>query len=458
MTRSRIFSTAALTAILAGAISCITRNPDNAAGSPALPSWIESDSAAAISARIRADFSLTPEEALEAIRKDYPETSEDDIRRFIALGYMEAETIDDTLRLHRKAIRNLKLLNPDMNGGARRRGDHASEARIAYVDSVIDFTEGRNPVGGAHEVTYSFIIEVPYDDALKGDSLRVWMPVPIESARQSKPEILSTSHSPYILSTPETSVHSTIYFSAPAPKAPGDTARFEYTARFTTRGQYVSEKDILARIKDYDRTSDEYLRFTRPEAPHIVRLDSLAKAIVGEEKNPYRQSELVFDYIIGRYPWAGAREYSTIPCIPEYVLREGHGDCGQVSLLYISLMRTLGVPARWESGWMLHPGEKNLHDWAEVYFEGVGWLPVDVSFGRYTTSSDPAVQGFYSHGIDAHRFATNRGVCGALYPAKRYVRSETVDFQMGEVECSKGNLFYPGWNQTLKLIDVHPVK
>ena len=129
-----------------------------------------------------------------------------------------------------------------------------------------------------------------------------------------------------------------------------------------------------------------------------------------------------------------------------------------MSLLYISLMRTLGVPARWESGWMLHPGEKNLHDWAEVYFEGVGWLPVDVSFGRYTTSSDPAVQGFYSHGIDAHRFATNRGVCGALYPAKRYVRSETVDFQMGEVECSKGNLFYPGWNQTLKLIDVHPVK
>lgn len=458
MNRSRIFSTAALATILVGATHCITSNPGHTENAPGLPSWIEADSAAAIRARILSDFSLTPEEALEAVRKEYPGTTEDDIRRFIALRYMEAETIDDTLRLHRKAIRNLKLLNPEMNGGARRRGDHASKARISYADSVIAFTEGRNPVGGAHEVTYSFTIEVPYNDALKGDSLRVWMPVPIESARQSKPEILSASHPDYILSTPSESVHSTIYFSAPAPETPGDTAKFEYTARFTTRGQYISEKDILARIKDYDTRSEEYLRYTRPEAPHIVMLDSLAKAIVGDETNPYRRSELVFDYIIDRYPWAGAREYSTIPCIPEYVLREGHGDCGQVSLLYISLMRTLGIPARWESGWMLHPGEKNLHDWAEVYFEGVGWLPVDVSFGRYTTSPDPAVQGFYSHGIDAHRFASNRGVCGALYPAKRYVRSETVDFQLGEVECSKGNLFYPGWNQTLKLIDVHPVK
>ena len=167
---------------------------------------------------------------------------------------------------------------------------------------------------------------------------------------------------------------------------------------------------------------------------------------------------MVYDYIIQNYLWAGAREYSTIECIPEYVVTERHGDCGQVSLLYISLMRSLGIPARWESGWMLHPGEKNYHDWAEVYFEGVGWVPVDVSFGRYSNSSDPAVQRFYSTGMDAHRFASNRGVCGELYPAKRFVRSETVDFQPGEVECSRGNLFYPAWNQNFEIIEILPVE
>ncbi len=139
------------------------------------------------------------------------------------------------------------------------------------------------------------------------------------------------------------------------------------------------------------------------------------------------------------------------------MVNEGHGDCGQVSLLYISLMRSLGVPARWESGWMLHPGEVNLHDWAEVYFEGIGWLPVDVSFGRYINADNEEVRGFYSHGIDAHRFAANKGVGDKLYPAKRFVRSETVDFQVGEVETNKGNLYYPAWDSYMTILNVEPI-
>ncbi len=459
MNRSRILSVAIVAALLAGATWWMGKNPSHAAAAEAsvMPVWLESDSAAAIASRVRSDFSLTFDEALEAVRKDHPEVSEQDVRDFIALHYMEAQVIDDTLRIHRKSPRNLKLLNPAMNGGARKRGDRASAARISYVDSVLDFKAGRNELGGAHEVTYSFRIAVPYNEALQGDSLRVWMPIPMATQRQSALEILEVSQPDYVLSG-DRSVHSTIFFEAPAPEAEGDTAVFEYTARFITRGQYASPEEIEGALKPYDKTSVDYIRYTSPEAPHIILADSLAHAIVGDETNPYRQSEMVYDYIIEKYPWAGAREYSTIPCIPEYVITEGHGDCGQVSLLYISLMRSLGIPARWESGWMLHPGEKNLHDWAEVYFEGIGWLPVDVSFGRYTTSPSEAVQGFYSHGIDAHRFATNRGVSGALWPWKRFVRSETVDFQLGEVESTRGNLFYPGWEQNFKIIDIHPVK
>ena len=121
-------------------------------------------------------------------------------------------------------------------------------------------------------------------------------------------------------------------------------------------------------------------------------------------------------------------------------------------------MRTLGIPARWESGWMLHPGEKNLHDWAEVYFEGVGWVPVDPSFGRYTSSDNKDIQTFYSHGMDAHRLTANKAVGKEFYPAKQYIRSETVDSQMGEVEVLQGNLFYPAWDSHLQLISVEPVE
>lgn len=423
--------------------------------SASAPRWLEADSAAAIASRTRADFPYTVGEFMQIARERYPHITPEMMQRFIDSKYVETLVIDDTLRVFRKALRNMALLNPEMNGGWTSRNWDARPERIANADSVLQVCDGRARLGAANRVVYTFSIDVPYDPALAGDTLRVWMPLPFESPRQSDITILSASPAQYVLSDGR-SVHNTVYFEAPAPAA-GDTARFEYTASFVTRGQYFHPDSIRARMRPYDTSSDLYRAYTAFEAPHIVRLDSMARAIVGPETDPLRCSELVYEYIDTHYPWAGAREYSTIPCIPEYVVAQDHGDCGQVSLLYISLMRTLGIPARWESGWMLHHGSKGYHDWAEVYFEGVGWVPVDASFGRYPKATDPRTVRFYSTGMDAYRFATNHGVCGPLYPPKRYVRSETVDFQPGEVETSRGNLFYPAWDQNLRIISITPV-
>ena len=429
-----------------------------ATGCGETPAWLEADSAKAVASRLRADFTLTLAEAAEQIRTMHPEVSDADIDEFIEKHYIEVKTIDDTLRVHRKSPRNLKLLNPAMNGGVCCRGESASDARISYVDSVLDWYGGRNPEGRFQRVKYRFTVDVPYNEAIAGDTLRVWMPFPLETQRQREVMLHSAYPAEYILSDTARTVHSTIYFEAPAPLSEGDTAHFEYVGSYIACGEYFSPAEIRAKMRSYDTRSENYRRYTAFEAPHIVRLDSLARCIVGDETDPLICSEKVYDYIVTRYLWAGAREYSTISSIPEYVLREGHGDCGQVSLLYISLMRSLGIPARWESGWMLHPGEKNLHDWAEVYFEGVGWVPVDVSFGRYLPAKRPEAVRFYSTGMDAHRFASNRGVCGALDPAKRFIRSETVDFQLGEVECSRGNLFYPAWDSHFEIIDKKAIR
>lgn len=419
------------------------------------PLWLEDNATEAINRRIRADFPYTVEEFADMARRHDPTLTRETIDRMITNRFVETMVIDDTVRVFRKALRNLYYLDPERNEGWHHRGANPGERRISYVDSVLYWTTGANPVGGAHRVEFSFSIDVPGHEAIQGDTLRVWMPVPITSERQKDVQIISTSQPDYVLSDGR-STHNTIYFEAPAP-APGDTSHFEYKGAYTACAQYFSEDYILANLKPYDKESDLYRQYTAVEAPHMIMMPFLASAIAGDETNPYRLSEKVFDFI-SHFPWAGAREYSTIDCIPTYVMHEGHGDCGQVSLLYISLMRTLGIPARWESGWMIHPGEKNYHDWAEVYFEGIGWVPVDASFGRMTAAPRPEARGFYSHGMDAHRFATNRGICGELYPAKKFVRSETVDFQAGEVETSRGNLFYPAWNGSFKLLSVKPVK
>ncbi|MCM1224854.1 MAG: transglutaminase-like domain-containing protein, partial [Lachnospiraceae bacterium] len=415
---------------------------------------IEPDSAAAIHSRLLADFSLSLDEGLALIQEQHPQVTMDSLRDFASKHYVEIMEIDGVKRMHKKSPRNINLLNPAYNGGWKMRGATASPKRVAYADSVLRCAKGELADGGKHRVRMKFEIDVPFDSALIGDTLRVWMPYPMEADRQTGVTLAGASRD-YIISTPAQSMHSTIYMEAPV-----DTAgnHFEYEAEFTACGAYVAPERILADIKPYDMESEEYQRHTAFDNPHIIPLDSLAKTIVGGETNPYKCSELVYDYIIRRYPWAGAREYSTIPCMPQYVMDEGHGDCGQVSLLYISLMRSLGIPARWESGWMLHPGEKNLHDWAEVYFEGIGWVPVDVSFGRYINCPDKEIEKFYSTGIDSHRFVANKGVSGAFYPAKKYVRSETVDAQLGEVECTRGNLFYPAWDCKFTIISQTPIK
>ena len=44
----------------------------------------------------------------------------------------------------------------------------------------------------------------------------------------------------------------------------------------------------------------------------------------------------------------------------------------------------------------------------------------------------------------------------ALYPAKKYPRSETVDFQRGEVEWHGGNLYFDQWHWAMDVQYLKP--
>ena len=95
---------------------------------------------------------------------------------------------------------------------------------------------------------------------------------------------------------------------------------------------------------------------------------------------------------------------------------------------------------------MMHPRAWNLHDWAEVYFEGVGWVPVDQSFGIPAFARNADEEYFFLGGIDSWRMIVNTDYGMPLVPEKKYPRSETVDFQRGEVEWEGGNLYFPQWS------------
>jgi hypothetical protein len=91
-----------------------------------------------------------------------------------------------------------------------------------------------------------------------------------------------------------------------------------------------------------------------------------------------------------------------------------------------------------------------MHDWSEVYFEGIGWVPVDASFGLVKDKNE-RIRHFYVGGIDSHRYYVNEDFSGDLYPVKIHLRSETVDFQRGEVEWKGENLYFDRWGYRMRV-------
>lgn len=88
------------------------------------------------------------------------------------------------------------------------------------------------------------------------------------------------------------------------------------------------------------------------------------------------------------------------PQLPATTLRQGRGACRDLTVLFMSACRALGLAARFVSGY--HPGDagpdSDLHAWAEVYLPGGGWRGYDPTLGlavadqhiALAASADPA--------------------------------------------------------------------
>ena len=292
-------------------------------------------------------------------------------------------------------------------------------------------------------VTYTLTVDTNAVPA--GKIIRCWLPYPRQDqARQQDVKFISASEPQYTFSSPECR-HSTLYMEKRAVE--GEPTVFSETFEFTANGEWHNLKP--EDVQPYDTTTALYKEYTAEREKHIVfspRLRELAAKLTAGETNPYLKAKRIFRWVNDNFPWASAREYSTIENIPEYVLDNRHGDCGQVSLLFITLCRISGIPAHFQSGFMMHPRAWNLHDWAEVYFEGVGWVPADQSFGIPAFARNADEEYFFLGGIDSWRMIVNTDYGMPLQPEKQYPRSETVDFQRGEVEWEGGNLYFPQWD------------
>ncbi|MCR5709995.1 MAG: transglutaminase-like domain-containing protein [Bacteroidales bacterium] len=403
-------------------------------------------------ARIALDFNRDSAFIVEYLKPYYPELTREQVAAWEASKALEGRVIDGQKRYFRNAGRNLFRIDPEarkvfeaVNGVTRDVEDVFLDGYNREVIAAVRNT-GENLVKPVNFLI-KYSLTVKPDAVPAGETVRAWMPYPREDQNSiTEVKLISASEPDYIIA-PDEVEHKSIYMEKKA--VAGQPTVFSYAFSFTGYNEWYdfAPEDC----KPYDTSSELYKTYTAERKTHIRftdRIKFLADSLTAGIENPYLKVKSIYRWIAETYPWASAREYSTIENIPMYVLENRHGDCGQVGLLLVTLCRCAGVPARWQSGWMLHPGAVNMHDWSEVYYEGVGWVPTDVSFGR----GRGAVQDvedeyfFYTRGLDAYRIICNSDYSGEFYPAKKFIRSETVDFQRGEAEWSGGNLYFNQWS------------
>ncbi len=87
-------------------------------------------------------------------------------------------------------------------------------------------------------------------------------------------------------------------------------------------------------------------------------------------------------YIAEKFSYA-QREYGNA-LFPDETLLQNSGSCRDFSRLYIACCRSLGIAARFVSGYLYgNPQQAHeLHAWAEVYLPGAGWRGFDPTEGK----------------------------------------------------------------------------
>ncbi len=204
----------------------------------------------------------------------------------------------------------------------------------------------------------------------------IYLPVPQTNNYQVMTNLDSTDAE--ILDIPETDDKYARYtITGTALPPPGESRTYGYGFDVTLYG-IVAEVDQITTVYPYDTTSNVYRWYTGASGvfvdPYNSSIQSWGDSIWGQSSDLIDYAERCYQYVAETFeylnPNTGLHPLSTI-------LANGGGDCGNLSSIYISLLRHKGIPARHIV--TVRP-DGSYHVWADFYMENYGWIPVDVTY------------------------------------------------------------------------------
>ncbi|MDI9640008.1 transglutaminase-like domain-containing protein [Kamptonema cortianum] len=181
----------------------------------------------------------------------------------------------------------------------------------------------------------------------------------------------------------------------------------------------------------------------------------LANRITENIESPYRKAVAIKNYI------AANTQYNLdAPRVPrdrdpvDFFLNDSkQGYCDLYASAFVQMARASGLPARYVTGYLISPEtrqsdgsffvrEKDAHSWAEVYFEGAGWVPFDATEGTVDiTPNDKNQEGNFlaqilnlsKNPIVLGALASVLGIVGVVFLIRSTPRAEKSTSQRLEI-------------------------
>jgi transglutaminase-like putative cysteine protease len=120
-----------------------------------------------------------------------------------------------------------------------------------------------------------------------------------------------------------------------------------------------------------------------------VRIDAVSSLGWGLVERSWTAVESALGWMPQRFMYQVGATDALTPI--EEVIATGAGVCQDFAHIYLALLRSWGIHARYVSGYFFSaPAEtlaidvEAMHAWVEVFRPGVGWIGLDATHGQYT--------------------------------------------------------------------------
>jgi hypothetical protein len=412
---------------------------------------------------VKREYPLSYADVFKELRALIPDLSERDMRKWEEDHSLEFHLIDGEKKYFSYCLPDLFKLNREAAGRAkipaRKTGDAAR-----YPQETITSFENGVPLSKKIDISFGFFQDMGSlpDRTL----LRAWIPYVRSNRFQSRIKIVRSSVENFVLPKDD-GLTSMIYFEKVMDKknnanrewarywrqpSPSWISPFKKAERFDDSFficHFVYEFESAGYYKNINPQDIRPGRIANPEFAKYTRetennrftlyLMKLSSTIIGPETNDYLKAKKIYQWICENIIWTVAKP--VVGDYAEYTAKYKSGDCGAKANLFISLCRLNHIPARPQAGWRVEPdGAHSQHGWAQVYFEPLGWLPVDPDAGSHLIHhTNDKIKFFYFGNRTPYRMIIDDDGT-ALVPEKKFECLYGGGSQLGAFEWSGGDI------------------